>query len=110
MSVKVDKPSSVMCKEGEGENLKTGDNHMSPVMRLRNAPRCHAMSKRTKRQCQAPAERGKTVCRFHGARAGAPSGKANGQYRHGRYTKEALAERRELATLMREAKETLARI
>ena len=30
-------------------------------------PRCQAMSKRTGEQCGAPAERGKRVCRFHGA-------------------------------------------
>ena len=50
------------------------------------------------------------VCRFHGARAGAPTGEANGQYRHGRYTKVALAERRVVADLVREAKATLAGI
>jgi len=32
-------------------------------------PRCQAMSKRTGEQCGAPAERGKRVCRFHGARS-----------------------------------------
>jgi len=31
--------------------------------------RCQAMSKRTGEQCGAPAERGKSVCRFHGARS-----------------------------------------
>ncbi len=29
-------------------------------------PRCQAMSKRTRKQCGAPAMRGKRVCRFHG--------------------------------------------
>jgi hypothetical protein len=28
-----------------------------------------------------------TVCRFHGARGGAPEGKRNGNYRHGARTK-----------------------
>jgi len=32
-------------------------------------PRCRAISKRTGQQCGAPAERGKRVCRFHGARS-----------------------------------------
>ncbi len=36
-------------------------------------PRCQAMSKRTKQQCGAPAERGKRVCRFHGARSTGPT-------------------------------------
>jgi hypothetical protein len=31
--------------------------------------RCYAKSKRTGNQCGAPAERGKNVCRFHGARS-----------------------------------------
>ena len=31
--------------------------------------RCQAHSKRTKLQCGAPAEKGKRVCRFHGARS-----------------------------------------
>jgi hypothetical protein len=30
------------------------------------------MSKRTRQQCGAPAERGKKVCRFHGARSTGP--------------------------------------
>jgi hypothetical protein len=34
-----------------------------------HCPRCQAHSKRTKLQCGAPAERGKRVCRFHGARS-----------------------------------------
>jgi hypothetical protein len=34
---------------------------------------------------------GWTVCRFHGARGGAPKGNADGSYKHGLYTKEAKA-------------------
>lgn len=37
---------------------------------------------------------GNLVCRFHGGRAGAPKGTANGSYRTGKFTAEALAERR----------------
>ena len=33
--------------------------------------------------------RSRTVCRFHGARGGAPRGQANGAYRHGLYTAKA---------------------
>jgi glucans biosynthesis protein len=69
------------------------------------APKCRARSKRSGRQCQAPAERGKRVCRFHGARAGAPSGPRNGNYRNGRWTKEAIAFRRRCAALVREGRE-----
>ena len=60
---------------------------------FQKAPRCSATSKRTKERCKAPAVRGWRVCRFHGARGGAPEGKRNGMYRHGQFTKEALEER-----------------
>ena len=45
---------------------------------------------------------------MHGARAGAPEGKANGKWRHGMATNEAVAVRREVAQLVREAGEQLA--
>jgi hypothetical protein len=41
-------------------------------------------------------------CRMHGgASLGAPKGKANGNYRHGRFTNEAVERRRELNMLIR---------
>jgi len=55
------------------------------------APRCHATSKRSGNPCQAPAVKGWKVCRFHGAGGGAPSGKKNGNYRHGGRTQETMA-------------------
>jgi hypothetical protein len=61
--------------------------------------RCRAMSKRTKTQCGAPAERGKNICRFHGARSTGPKtdeGRlriARGKTQHGNETREARAER-----------------
>jgi hypothetical protein len=43
-------------------------------------------------------------CRMHGGKApGAPKGNSHA-FRHGRYTAEAIAERRELAALLREMK------
>jgi hypothetical protein len=42
------------------------------------------------RGCPCQALNGWTVCRFHGARAGAPEGKRNGNYRHGARTKAAI--------------------
>ncbi len=74
---------------------------------FQKAPRCSATSKRTGKPCQAPAVRGWTVCRFHGARGGAPKGKANAAYRHGLYTTEAIEERRVLRELLRESKDML---
>lgn len=75
---------------------------------FQKAPRCSATSKRSRKPCQAPAVKGWTVCRFHGARGGAPKGEANGAYRHGLYTAEAIEERRTLRKLLRESRELLA--
>jgi hypothetical protein len=77
---------------------------MKPEQRLFDAPRCKAMSKRTRQPCQAPAVRGWTVCRFHGARGGAPQGEANGAYRHGLFTCEAVEERKAVARLLKALK------
>jgi hypothetical protein len=57
--------------------------------------RCKAKSKRSGKQCRSPAVSGKKVCRMHGARAGAPKGKANGAYRHGMQTQEKQIERKQ---------------
>ena len=61
-------------------------------------PRCQAKSKRTKLQCGAPAEKGKKVCRFHGARStGAKTEEgrlriARSKTQHGNETRQARAE------------------
>ncbi len=75
---------------------------------FQDAPRCSATSKRTREPCQAPAVRGWSVCRFHGARGGGPRGTANGAYKHGLYTVEAIEERRRFGELVRESREFLA--
>ena len=61
----------------------------NPMQSAHDAPRCKAKSKRTGKCCRAPAS-GCRVCRMHGARSGAPTGKGNGNYRHGTRTKEAV--------------------
>ena len=66
------------------------------------SPRCGART-RGGEPCRSPAVRGKLRCRMHGARAGAPEGNRNA-LRHGHYTAEAVAERRELRTLLRQAR------
>ena len=71
---------------------------------------CSATSKRTGKPCQAAAERGCKVCRFHGARAGGPKGKAHGRYKHGLRTQEFIREQRLLKEVLRQSKETLAAI
>jgi hypothetical protein len=75
---------------------------------FQKAPRCSATSKRTRERCKAPAVRGWTVCRFHGARGGAPKGKANGAYKHGLHTNEAKKERRLLSDLLRQSRKAIA--
>jgi hypothetical protein len=51
--------------------------------------------------------RGWTVCRFHGARGGAPKGMANGAYKHGLHTKEAVNERRLVSDLLRQSRKAI---
>jgi hypothetical protein len=81
------------------------------LVQLMNAEsRCSATSKRSRRKCQAPAVKGWTVCRFHGARGGAPKGNANGAWKHGRYTNEARAFRQECRALIHAARDTLTKL
>ena len=47
-------------------------------------------------------------CRFHGGMS--LSGKQHGQYKHGFYTKEAVAQRRRMAALIKECREALRQI
>ena len=63
--------------------METDDNPMHPAQRLQKAPRCSAKAKRTGISCKAPAVRGWSVCRMHGARGGAPCGTENCMWRHG---------------------------
>lgn len=67
-----------------------------------NAPQCRAKSKRTLQRCKGPAVKGWAVCRFHGARGGAPKGPANGSYRHGNFTNEALVLHKSIRELLKE--------
>lgn len=83
---------------------------MNAVYPFQESPRCTATSKRTKLACQAPAVNGWAVCRFHGARGGAPMGKRNGMYRHGLYTQQAAATNARLSDLQRESRALLRRL
>jgi hypothetical protein len=47
---------------------------------------------------------------MHGAGGGAPTGKGNGNYRHGERTAKARSERRALRALLRGTRDTLARL
>ena len=63
--------------------------------------RCGAKTRRGT-PCQKPALTGNARCQLHGGRGGAPSGPANGNYRHGKYTKKRMAIRREQSAQLRE--------
>jgi len=80
----------------------------NPMHRCNEAPRCGAKSKRTGLPCRSPAVSGHRVCRMHGAGGGAPKGKQNGNFRHGRRTKEIIEASRiikELSRLLRNSEE-----
>ena len=78
--------------------MKTEDNPMHLPIHL--SPRCGAKTRKGSPCCAPAMPNGR--CRMHGgASTGAPKGEANGMYRHGRYTNEALAERRELSAWIR---------
>jgi uncharacterized protein YjcR len=77
------------------------------LLHMRQASRCRARSKRSGLQCRAPAVRGHSVCRMHGAAGGAPKGNRNA-LKHGGFTAETRALKREIQALARMARETLA--
>lgn len=88
---------------------RVGD-HLRSTSAMRASLRCGAQT-RAGKPCQAPAVTGKRRCRMHGGAkgSGAPKGNRNA-FKHGLYTREALNERRQLAELMRDMKETLRQI
>ena len=69
--------------------------------RLNRTPRCHART-RLATPCQQPAAGGRKRCRMHGGAdgVGAPRGNQNA-LKHGRYSAETIAQRREVAALLR---------
>ena len=54
--------------------------------------------------------RDRPVCRLHEGKGGGPKGERNGACRTGRYTAEAVAERRWLRDLLRESRGLLEKI
>ena len=76
---------------------------------MQRAPRCSARSKRTGKPCKAPAVRGYSVCRMHGAGGGAPLGNRNA-YKHGGRSGETIAIRKEANDLSRLARATIAEL
>jgi hypothetical protein len=76
------------------------------LLDMHQALRCHAKSKRSGLQCRAPAVRGSSVCRMHGARGGALAGNRNA-FKHGGFSAETLALKREIHALARMTRATM---
>jgi len=75
------------------------------------APRCLARTRRGS-LCQCPANKGKARCRKHGGAdgSGAPKGEANGAWKHGGWTGEAINVRREASRLLKAIRADAARL
>jgi len=84
---------------------------MSDRIRLTGAmlasPRCGAKT-RTGSTCRAPAVSGRKRCRMHGGAKGSGAPKANQNARkHGLFSGDAIAERRQIRMLLGEARKLL---
>jgi uncharacterized protein YjcR len=71
------------------------------------SPLCGAKT-RSGGACRAPAVRGKKRCRMHGGAqgSGAPTGNRNAR-KHGLFTRDAIAERRQIQVMLGEARKLL---
>ena len=81
--------------------------HLRHTGAMLASPRCGAKT-RTSGSCRSPAVRGKSRCRMHGGApgSGAPRGNQNAR-RHGLFTGEAIAERKQIRDLLGEARKLL---
>jgi len=71
------------------------------------SPRCRAKT-RAGGACRSPAVHGKKRCRMHGGARGSGAPRANRNARkHGLFTGDAIAERRQIRTLLGEARKLL---
>lgn len=75
---------------------------------LNSLPRCSAIAKTTNKRCKNPAMKGNDVCCIHAGlyRPGPPLGNKN-SLKHGLYTAEKIAERRQAREFMKDADELL---
>ena len=78
-------------------------NHARNVDPMMASRRCGAKT-RAGGSCRAPAMRGKRRCRMHGGASGSGAPRGNGNARrHGLFTKEAIAESKQIQVLLGEA-------
>jgi len=81
--------------------------HIKNIGPMLASPRCGART-RSGAACGAPAVHGKKRCRMHGGAAGSGAQRANQNARkHGLFTRDAIAERREMRALLGEARKLL---
>ena len=82
--------------------------HRRNVLPMLSSMRCGART-RSGGSCRSPAVNGKRRCRMHGGApgSGAPLGNKNA-VKHGRFTRDKMAERRRTSELLRQARKTLA--
>jgi len=74
------------------------------------SPRCGAKI-RSGGACRSPAVHGKRRCRMHGGAAGSGGQKGNrNARRHGLFTREAIAERKQIQDLLGEARKLLRQV
>jgi len=84
--------------------------HRRNIGPMLSSQRCGAKT-RSGKPCRSPAVQGRKRCRMHGGAAGsgAPRGNENAR-KHGLYTREAMAERRQLAELMQQSRRLIMKI
>ena len=81
--------------------------HIRNIGPMLASPRCGAKT-RASGACRSPAVRGRKRCRMHGGAPGSGAPKANQNARkHGRFTRDAVAERRRIREVLGEARKLL---
>src|ERR1700676_3200215 len=85
-----------------GVNKKMTGDHRRNTGPMLSSRRCGAKT-RSGKACMSPAVSGKKRCRMHGGApgSGAPRGNKNA-LKHGRYTREAIEERRQMRALVQQ--------
>jgi hypothetical protein len=79
-------------------------NHPRNTGPMLSSVRCGAKT-RSGKPCMSPAVSGRLRCRMHGGASGSGARRGNkNAFKHGRYTREAIEERRELQTLLRQSR------
>jgi len=81
--------------------------HIRNIGPMLASPRCGAKT-RSGSACSSPAVSGRKRCRMHGGAQGSGAPKANrNAHKHGMFSKGAMAERRQIQTLLGEARRLL---